>query len=508
MRSIRHVKAGIGVAVLAACLAGPAFGASKISYIATMGGDNHAADWKASTRTQYSGADEADGQYFQKTLPVPYAIKLKAEGVHSQPGHASDGFEIYGAANCVFNVELYKDSESGALATGATFYSTINNGTSGDPTANAAFAVSYLISGVYGRLIDTAAAGGPRMEPIFTYPTAQPGKLIGQGAGYKEWNRTGNTSVFTYAGVGMTTMPGSVAGLGVVPIAEGQIDMSTLEDGTYVLKVVPGAGNNVLRGDMNMLAATNRPAFAVASNETAGDTITFTIGSTAVCTEGITGRYVFYNNSAWDGNNAAANANDDNAIATDKQALMVGSTATTANFINYSKGLNGIMIDVCHLGSDPVLGDGDQDIWVWMGNSNGLQDWTPAPLPTVTIRRGQGANLSDRVVLTWPDYPATGSIPNSKWIWVGLYNVSGTVWPVEDQFLFGVAIGNADSNVVVNALDLSAIKSHYTLPNQAAVNNPYDIDRNKTVNALDISKSKASYNTPPTTALKLITPTW
>ena len=36
----------------------------------------------------------------------------------------------------------------------------------------------------------------------------------------------------------------------------------------------------------------------------------------------IAGRYVFYNSSYWDGNNAAANADDDAAIAPDKQALI------------------------------------------------------------------------------------------------------------------------------------------------------------------------------------------
>ena len=38
----------------------------------------------------------------------------------------------------------------------------------------------------------------------------------------------------------------------------------------------------------------------------------------------VVGRHVFYNRSAWDGNNAAANAADDNAIASDKVALLPG----------------------------------------------------------------------------------------------------------------------------------------------------------------------------------------
>ena len=60
----------------------------------------------------------------------------------------------------------------------------------------------------------------------------------------------------------------------------------------------------------------------------------------------VVARQLFYNDSAWDGNNAAANADDDDAIATDKVALLPGMTATFANYTSYSRGINGLMIDV------------------------------------------------------------------------------------------------------------------------------------------------------------------
>ncbi|HYW79673.1 MAG TPA: lamin tail domain-containing protein, partial [Thermoguttaceae bacterium] len=44
----------------------------------------------------------------------------------------------------------------------------------------------------------------------------------------------------------------------------------------------------------------------------------------------VIGRHVFYNNSQFDGLDAAANAADDAAIATDKQALLAGEVATSA----------------------------------------------------------------------------------------------------------------------------------------------------------------------------------
>ena len=60
-------------------------------------------------------------------------------------------------------------------------------------------------------------------------------------------------------------------------------------------------------------------------------------------------RLIFYNNSSFDGGNAAANAPDDNAIATDKSALSPGQKATFANYTSYPKGINGIIVDIAGL---------------------------------------------------------------------------------------------------------------------------------------------------------------
>jgi hypothetical protein len=68
-------------------------------------------------------------------------------------------------------------------------------------------------------------------------------------------------STYTTPGIGMVTLPNSNPGLGVVPVAEGQIDTTNMPLGTYILKLVPPAsGINVLRGDVNLYA--NRDAFA------------------------------------------------------------------------------------------------------------------------------------------------------------------------------------------------------------------------------------------------------
>ena len=66
------------------------------------------------------------------------------------------------------------------------------------------------------------------------------------------------------------------------------------------------------------------------------------------------GRNIFYNNSKFDAHagypngDPAINDYDDNAIATDKQALLPGQTATFANYTSYSRGINGIMVDILY----------------------------------------------------------------------------------------------------------------------------------------------------------------
>jgi hypothetical protein len=61
----------------------------------------------------------------------------------------------------------------------------------------------------------------------------------------------------------------------------------------------------------------------------------------------VVGRFTFYNDSAYDGGDPAADSADDNAIAQNpdgspKAALLPGHNATFANYTSYTNGLNGI----------------------------------------------------------------------------------------------------------------------------------------------------------------------
>ncbi len=101
----------------------------------------------------------------------------------------------------------------------------------------------------------------------------------------------------------------------------------------------------------------------------------------------VAGEQIFYNNSAFDANDPAPNPADDAAIATDKTPLLAGQTATFANYTSYSRGINGLMIDIAGLAGVPTAAD----FKFRVGNNNASGNWEAAPAPlSVTVRAAPG----------------------------------------------------------------------------------------------------------------------
>jgi len=197
----------------------------------------------------------------------------------------------------------------------------------------------------------------------------------------------------------------------------------------------------------------------------------------------IVGRHIFYNNSAWDGNDPAANANDDNAIAPPppcacpkdplteggKQALLPGETATFVNYTSYSKGINGVMVDINGLPATPVLAD----FQFRVGNDNNPDGWSTAPDPqSVTAREvdadGDGNTDFHRVTIIWADNdwmtptPEPGAIAK-QWLQVTVLATANTGLAEDDVFYFGNAIGESGNSTAC----------------------PYDYNRDKKADATD-----------------------
>jgi hypothetical protein len=242
--------------------------------------------------------------------------------------------------------------------------------------------------------------------------------------------------------------------------------------GDYVIRVYGAASGT--RGEYLLRAETLAPASVV-------------------------GRHVFYNQSFFDGNNAAATTGDDSAIDTSKTALLPGQTASFGNYTGYNRGLNGIMVDLA--GSPGTITAADFDFKV--GNNNSPGSWTAGPAPTsITLRPGSGSGGSDRYTLIW----ANGAIQKS-WLQVTVLANANTNLASDDVFYFGNAIGevgNSSANAIVTSADESLIRINFTTGfGTVGVTSAYDINKDRFVQPSDAALSRANQTTA-FTALRLI----
>ena len=195
---------------------------------------------------------------------------------------------------------------------------------------------------------------------------------------------------------------------------------------------------------------------------------------------GVIGRHVFYNNSAYD--NESKGYSDDDAIATDKAALLPGETASFLNYTSYSRGINGIMVDIPNV-SNPA-GIAADDFSFATGNDNVPGGWTPLVItPTVTLRENEGLGGSDRIVLTFAD----NAIRN-EWLQVTVL-MGDTGLAAEDVFYLGNAAGetgNSAANARVDAVDVLDTRSNpHPFWYPADIANEYDFNRDRRVNSID-----------------------
>ncbi|MGD9720609.1 MAG: hypothetical protein AB7O59_16600 [Pirellulales bacterium] len=152
----------------------------------------------------------------------------------------------------------------------------------------------------------------------------------------------------------------------------------------------------------------------------------------------VVARRLFYNESAFDDGSKAILPADDGAIAPDKSAYLPGDgLATFANVSSYSRGINGIMIDLSP-GAAFHAGINFSDFVFKVGSNNSPDSWAPAPSHTaVSVRAGAGTSGSDRVVITW----ANGTIKNT-WLEVRVKANDRTGLEVPDVFYFGNLMGD------------------------------------------------------------------
>jgi hypothetical protein len=218
------------------------------------------------------------------------------------------------------------------------------------------------------------------------------------------------------------------------------------------------------------------------------------IGSFEPTDSSIVGRHVFYNNSSFD---AALNGGiDDAAIATDKQPLRAGQSATFANYTSFDKGINGLMIDIRDLPVPATMENWTEYFEFRVGHPHDPSSMVAAPPPeTVSTRHGAGSSGSDRITLIWPD----GAIRN-QWLEVTVKaGLMTTGLTADDVFYFGNAIGetgNVPGDLRVDFADRVEVLRH-VVGGAVGITHRFDIDRDGVVNSADADIIEANLTAPP-----------
>ena len=239
-----------------------------------------------------------------------------------------------------------------------------------------------------------------------------------------------------------------------------------------------------------------------------GDTVSFasvdvqdgyyTLG-TALTDAVVVGRHLFYNNSNFD---EPGGGTDNDAIATDKLPLLPGGSVGFDNYSSYSRGINGVMIDVLMLSDPDAISTADFELRV--GNSDNLGNWTSAPVPIVDADPHPTDAGVERITLIWTDGDIVGS-----WLEVKLLANANTGIVSDDIFYFGSAPGEAGTKPAVNAqvdgFDFASARDNLVdvVPG-ATIDNDVDFNRDKIVDGADIAIARDNA-TNFDTSLQLIT---
>ncbi|MEM6363879.1 MAG: lamin tail domain-containing protein, partial [Planctomycetota bacterium] len=198
----------------------------------------------------------------------------------------------------------------------------------------------------------------------------------------------------------------------------------------------------------------------------------------------IVGRFAFYNDSRFDNNSPAIDQNDDTAIDPTKRPLMPGQTAGPDNYVNYHRGLNGIMIDIDNLPDSQATLD---DFVFSIGNDNQPNSWAVLDaVANLVVRPGAGIDGSDRVVITFPD----GTIDN-QWLEVTVLSSGpNRIVANDDEHYWGSAPGDtSDAGTDISVVDASRVAANFSgfFDPPITIDVPLDVNKDATVSVADRS---------------------
>ncbi len=198
----------------------------------------------------------------------------------------------------------------------------------------------------------------------------------------------------------------------------------------------------------------------------------------------VAGRNVFYNDSGFETTSGVAAALD--SSKTILKANTVAQTTTSANVSSYSRGINGIVLDVAGL-TTTTLATGDFIFRVAPSGATGTvtpSTWPAAPPPSVINVTPGTATTPARVRLEWPN----NSIQNT-WLQVIVLANANTGLINREVFYLGHALGDVDysaSGYRVSTGDVSMTRA--AVGNTiVSVSDARDIDKDRRISTNDVS---------------------
>ncbi len=266
-------------------------------------------------------------------------------------------------------------------------------------------------------------------------------------------------------------------------------------DGTATgTAIVSNIGPGTASSTPSNLMAINGTLFFAADNGTNGVEPWVARGASSV----VLAPQLFYNNSKYDANNPAATVEDFAAIATDKVAYIGGTALSTfANVSNFSRGINGLIIDL----PAPHGTITASDFTFRIGNNNSPSSWSAAPQPlSVTTFAGAGANRTDRISIIWAD-----NVIQQTWLQVTIAGSTNTGLSSAFTFYFASAIADSGSGnstaAVTNIADENAARNNPAgVLSHIPVTNAFDFNRDGKVDVTDQSLARMFANTSLTAA--------
>jgi hypothetical protein len=222
-------------------------------------------------------------------------------------------------------------------------------------------------------------------------------------------------------------------------------------------------------------------------------------------TAAVANQYLFYyGSSAFDNSATAPSSADQNAIATDKTALLPGQTATFSNVSSYLDGINGILIAFANLPAGVTFSASDFQFNV--GNSNTPSIWTSGPAPAAVATWTSGGDTFADIV--W----SNGAIRN-EWLQVTVLADANTHLAVNDVFYFGSLVGATGASITstsngpvlqVTSADVEQTELNLSEQSTVPITSLYDFARTGQVTSTDVEF--AALNLTEQGGLELITP--